>query len=223
MKFFLIRLGFAFLLIISSSLKAQDQGLGSPSVQAQFSPTIQLPKFVSVQIVNATIGPSKVDGSKWGGMGKVDPSVTAKLAHVLLDTTAAYTGAIALLAGPMISGSDKPAPFGVVDVAVNNEYDLRLRASLFSSEKEIGRTFTPIFDLPGYKNIPLNDETRFKVTLFSKNRIMKPTPIGVAEINAADLEKALNEEKIYQVPVADQTQNQLLFIGVEVRAEAGGN
>lgn len=122
-----------------------------------------------------------------------------------------------LLSSSLISGSGKPAPYGVVEVAINGQYYTKLTASLVKTTKELERTYTPIFYLPAYRNVPFNDGTRFKITLFSKNLMNpKPTPIGVAVINFKDLQKALEEEKIYQVPVADQTENQLLFIGIEV-------
>jgi hypothetical protein len=47
-------------------------------------------------------------------------------------------------------------------------------------------------------------------------------PIGVAVINFQDIQKALEEQKIYQVPVADQTENQILFIGIEVDSVTSG-
>jgi hypothetical protein len=117
-----------------------------------------------------------------------------------------------------MSGLDKPEPFGIVDVAVNGQYIPKLEACLFRScSKGLERTYTPIFNLPAYQNVPLEEGTRFKVTLYSKNRIVpKPSPIGVVVINSKDLQKALDAEKIYQVSVADQTQNQILFIGIEV-------
>ena len=44
-------------------------------------------------------------------------------------------------------------------------------------------------------------------------------PIGVAEINYEDVVAALESEQVYQVKVADQTDNQLLFVGISVTAE----
>lgn len=72
-----------------SSLKAQEQTSANAVSVPQSTPSApstpqESPKLVSVQIVNATIGPSKVDGSQWSGMGKVNPSVTTKVAQLLL-------------------------------------------------------------------------------------------------------------------------------------------
>ncbi len=202
-----------FALISSGILRAQTiTTISTPAQQTAEIP----PKFVTVQIVNATIGPSKVDGSHWSGTGKVNPSVTNQLAQLLLGANP-YTGIVGLLSGSLISGSGKPAPYGMVEVAINGQYDSKLQARLVSTKKELERTYTPIFHLPSYQNVPFDGGTRFKITLYSKNLMNpKPTPIGVAVINFQDIRKALEEQKIYQVPVADQTENQLLFIGIEV-------
>jgi hypothetical protein len=200
MKKLIILISVLFLQFTTDSLKAQEQ----------------LPKLVSVQIVNATIGPSKVDGSHWSGKGKVDPSVTTKLAQLMMGTVNPYAGVIGLLSSSLISSSGKPAPYGIVEVAVKGQYYPKFQANLVSF-KQAERTFTPIFHLPAYTGVPFDEGTRFKITLYSKNLINpQPTPIGVAVINYADLLKAYKEQKIYQVPVADQTENQLLFIGIEV-------
>jgi hypothetical protein len=199
MKKLIVLISFLFLQFSTNSLKAQEQ----------------LPKLVSVQIVNATIGPSKVDGSRWSGAGKVSSSVTTKLAQLLLSGNP-YTGVIGLLGSSLMSTSGKPAPYGIVDVAVNGQYYPKFRTNL-ASFRQAERTYTPIFQLPAYTAVPFDDGTRFKITLYSKNLLNpQPTPIGVAVINYSDLLKAYKEQKIYQVPVADQTENQLLFIGIEV-------
>jgi len=201
------------------SLNAQEQAATSiQNTPVNQTVSKQLPKIVSVQIVNATIGPCKVDGSKWSGMGKVNPSVTTQLTQLLVKASA-YTSIIGFLGSSAISSLGKPEPYGSVEVAIGGQYVSKLQARLVNTAKALERTYTPIFYLPAYQNVPFEEGTRFKVTLYSKNYLNpKPTPIGVAIINYNDLLKALQEEKIYQVPVGDQTQNQLLFIGIEVNA-----
>lgn len=223
MKKIIVLIFLAFFQVSVSSLNAQEQSSPNNSVTPQTAPITQesqqqLPKLVSVQIVNVTIGPSKVDGSHWSGSGKVNPTVTTKLAQLLLGSNP-YTAVIGLLGSSALTGSGKPAPYGMVEVAVNGQYDPKLAARLFDPRKPLERSYTPIFNLPAYQSVPFNDGTRFKITLYSKNLINPaPTPIGVAVINYNDLLKAYNEEKIYQVSVGDQTENQLLFIGIEVNA-----
>jgi hypothetical protein len=167
-----------FMLISSGILKAQTNTTNSISTPAVQQTTQTLPKFVTVQIVNATIGPSKVDGSHWSGTGKVSPSVTNQLAQLLLGANP-YTGIIGLLSGSLISGSGKPAPYGMVEVAINGQYDPEMQARLVSTRNELERTYIPIFHLPAYQNVPFDDGTRFKITLYSKNLMNpKPTPIA---------------------------------------------
>ena len=217
-------------LITANSLNAED-GLSKflnnlskalqPTPTPATTPTPQ-PTRVWVQIVNATIGPAKVDGSSWGGK-KVDPSIVAKVGTLLMGSNP-YIGILSLLSAPGLASLDKPSSFGLVDVAIDGEYLPRLRGCLFNPCNKFSiHTFTPIFELPSYQNVPLGDGTRFKVTLNCNHILTRPEPIGVAIINSKDLRKALEDQKIYQVPVADQTSNQLLFIGIDVRPAAFSN
>jgi len=190
-----------------------------------------LPKTVSVEVLSALIGPSKVDGSKWDGIGHVKPEVQQQVQRIAAQKVVAlaglavgvaaapYTAAVSLMSGigtSFLSKEDKPDPYGTVEVAVDNEYQPAMKRDLYPRGGFEKDTFMPSFPDGAFQRIPLKKGTRFRVTLWDKD-LTKSDFIGKAEITYDDLVAALNAGKIYQVMVADQTQNQLLFIGIAVR------
>jgi hypothetical protein len=202
-------LALAALLTGSRSVAAEAQ-------ESQLEPR-KLPEKVSIAIVNATVGPVKFGNKSWDCCAKVPADMGVRVAKLLLATVAPQEELAALVAAPFLAGEAAPDPFGWADVAINGEYVPRLRHSFFPPGQCKRNTFTPIFPSFEWRDIPLDAGTRIKVTLFDKD-LVKNDDIGVAEINHADLVAALRAQKIYQVKVAEQTQNQLLFVGISVRA-----
>jgi len=177
----------------------------------------ETPQRVSIQIVGATIAPSRVDGSKWLGFGKAKAAQVSKVMDALL-MAEPHVAVINALAQVAMSTSDKPIPYGVVDVATAGKFHTNARKGFGDSRQH---SFTPFFGNINYQDIPLDYGTRIEVRMWNYHPIEKRNidPIGVAEINSDDLKKALDSQKIYQLNVSDQTQNQLLFIAIEVRAQ----
>jgi hypothetical protein len=213
---FLRIIGLVFAMLLTSTLCAEVmpvQGDRAKEVKKE------LPAKVTVQIVSATIGPSKFGGGKWHGFGQVEQGLINKIAVGLAAETGGFSLVLSALSTPALQNS-APDPWGWVEVAIDGEFMPPLKHAFYANSKEIIRkTFTPSFQNCEYTNVPLNEGTRFKVNLWNNHSILgKDEPIGVAEINMKDLVTALEAQKIYQVQVADQTQNQLLFLGIEVRA-----
>jgi hypothetical protein len=176
---------------------------------------------VSIQIVGLTLAPSRVDGTIWNAMGhsKVQPSVTAKIAKAMLATSpqGAAVEVVSIVGGLAMTESKKPAPMGWVEVATKGEFQPEFKKKFGNPRLN---TLTPIINSVSYKGIPYSQETRLKVTVYDYHAFKKYLePMGVAEINATDLYEALKAQKVYQVKVADQTQNQVLFVGIEVRKD----
>ena len=78
-------------------------------------------------------------------------------------------------------------------------------------------TYVPQWNVT-VRHLPLDCTARIRVTLRDKDMI-NDDPIGVAEINAAQVRLALAARDVYQVPVRDQTNDQILFIGISAIAE----
>ena len=78
-------------------------------------------------------------------------------------------------------------------------------------------TYTPIWPspTPGWSQVPLISDLRFRFNLFDED-LVNDDPIGVAEVNYADVVAALKDGHIFQVELAAQTNNQLLFVAMSV-------
>jgi hypothetical protein len=168
-----------------------------------------LPARVRVSLVDAQIGPGKVDGSHWDGAGTVPPSVTSGLLAAL-GAPDPYAAVVNTLSSVSANSLDRPEPVGTAELftAAGPGGTLRLNADR--------DTFTPIwFGTPTWERVPLEPATRIRVTLRDRD-VMFDDPMGVAEIGYSDLVAALRAGRVYPVRVAEQTYRQILFVGISV-------
>jgi hypothetical protein len=181
------------------------------------TPDTELPKFVTIEIVGATVAPFKADQTPWDGIGTINEEVIEGLGKALASTNP-YTSVIAYLAGPIVNGAldafDKPDPYGNAKVFVSGSWSAPI--TLASRDGAIDDTFTPQWsDPPSWNHIPLDSNLRVQVSLTDAD-LSNDDGIGVAEIPHDEIVAALTGQTIRQVNVATQTQNQLLFVGISV-------
>ena len=69
-------------------------------------------------------------------------------------------------------------------------------------------------------NVPVDSDVRIAVTLWDLD-LVNDDPIGSVEINSSDLKDALAAQQKFEVRVDDQTDGQLLFIGISVVQQQG--
>lgn len=82
-------------------------------------------------------------------------------------------------------------------------------------------TYTPIWPYGWYyTNVPIDSDVRITVQLWDED-LVDDDPIGTAQINASDLKAALAAQDKFEVRVDDQTDGQLLFIGISVIEQQG--
>lgn len=67
-----------------------------------------------------------------------------------------------------------------------------------------------------WTNVRLDDSTHLEVRLWDRN-FENDDPMGTAIITAADMRLAQARGRVLHVRVAEQTQKQVLFLGVTVR------
>jgi hypothetical protein len=178
-------------------------------------------RWVTVQIVDAIIAPGKADGTTWDGFGTIPSDVLTDVDQALAAINP-VEGILAVLAGPALNGAlisvDKPDPYGVAQATtfgvVGDTYWIVDRTHALPD------TYTPIWPTFGYTNVPIDSDVRIAVEIWDQD-ISDDDPIGVAQINSADLKAALAAQAKYEVRVDDQTDGQLLFIGVSVVQQAG--
>jgi hypothetical protein len=179
-------------------------------------------RWVSVQIIDAIIAPGKADGTAWDGTVPIPDSVLNALGTALAGGDP-VGGSLAVLAGPdlnnAISSFDKPDAYGLAQATVfgvtGDAY------SLAQPTEAVEDNYTPIWpDVWRYVNVPIDSDVRILVSLWDSD-LVNDDPIGAAEINSADLMNALAAQRKYEVRVEDQTDGQLLFIGISVVQQSG--
>ena len=177
---------------------------------------------MSVQIVDAIIAPGKADGTAWDGTVTIPNSVLNALGTALAGGDP-VGGSLAVLAGPdlnnAISSLDKPDAYGWAQATTfgvsGDEYWLA------QPSEAVQDNYMPTWpETWRYVNIPIDSDVRILVTLTDSD-LVNDDPIGAAEINSTHLMSALAAQTKYEVRVDDQTDGQILFIGISVVQQSG--
>jgi hypothetical protein len=177
-------------------------------------------RWVSIQIVDAIIGPAEdAQGTPWDGPGTVDPSIIENVSEALVGANPAAT-VLAVLANPALAVFDPPDPYGTVQATAFGVTG-PIYPGLASSANPVPNTYNPIWPTGGftYTGVPIDRDVRITVSLKDSDLVFDDT-IGVAVMNSDDFKAALAARQKYEVPVSDQTNNLLLFIGIEVVEQA---
>jgi len=191
---------------------------GSPYQQPTYAPVAPapaLPTYVRLTLLNATLGPAKYDRRPWDGPGgSVSPKVMEKLASALssINPYAAVASVMGLVA---VDSLAKPDPLGDADLFDGATPRERYRLS----RRDQRDTFTPSWDgPPTWANVRLAPTTRLRVHILDRDQF-HDDEVGTAEIGYGDLVEALQSGHVHQVRVSEQTQRQVLFLGISVMAE----
>lgn len=189
-------------------------GCGGPSD----SPETQLPEHVRVTMIGATIGVGTKDGKQWDGPGQVPEALLSTVAGMLARKNP-YVQIGSYLASLTIDLFEEPDPRGWAEV-LNGATPVS-RVILKPTEED---TLTPQWQdtqgqPPSLARVPLNAGTRIRVYLLDDDDPMPNDPIGECELRYQDLVEALEAQQVHHVNVAEQTNNQLLFVGIRVIPE----
>jgi hypothetical protein len=178
-----------------------------------------LPDRVTVSMVEATVAPFDEKGRDWDGGGPVAAQLVSGLTSAMAGggkrkegekKAAAVIGFVAQAAARGISAPD---PKGWAEVQYPGAPPARVRLS------ETSNSLRPHFANARWTGVVLHDDTRLRIHLEDDDPIGSNELIGTAELNYDDLVDALESQKIWQVAVADQTHNQLLYVGISVTGE----
>jgi len=196
--------------------KPSDAGISPPTS------TNYTGRWVSVQVVDAIIAPSKADGTAWDGTVMIPDEVLTQVGDALAGGDP-VGGVLAVLAGPTLNDAidslDKPDAFGTAQATVFGTIG---EAYWLAQEGDaIQDSYTPIWPYGWYyKNVPIDSDVRISVQLWDSD-LIDDDPIGVAQINSSDFKAALAAQEKFYVRVDDQTDGQLLFIGISVTQQTG--
>jgi len=175
-------------------------------------------RLVTVQIIDAVIGPGKADGSAWDGFGSIPSALSKSLSQALVGVNP-YAAVLALLADPASRSLAKPDAYGSAQATLHGVATSAM--PLATRAQAISDNFTPIWPASwAFRNVPIDSDVRITVTLWDADLAIDD-PIGAVVINAADLKAALAAQKKVEVKVDDQTSNQLLFVGITAVLQDG--
>ncbi len=173
-------------------------------------------RVVSVQVLDAVISPGKATKDAWDGFGTVPDSVWSGLAAAL-GAPAPAGAVIAFLGGQAVAALEKPDPFGTASIHSQSVANSGVEISLATTSNNLEDTLLPSWPTPPrWDNVPLTSDLRVRITLLDED-LSNHDPIGVVELNASDLDAAARANQLYEVRVDDQSNGQLLFVGVSVR------
>jgi hypothetical protein len=83
---------------------------------------------------------------------------------------------------------------------------------------EFKDTYTPMWSDATLHGVVASSEIRLRITLIDQD-VVEDDPIGVVELTEADLVAARTAGRVHHVQVSEQSQNQILFVGISVLAE----
>jgi hypothetical protein len=183
-------------------------GLALMSCGHASEPTAQLPRFVNVEMRQALLGPSKVGGNAWDGLGRLDDNGRSLVVTALGKADPVAELAV-VFANPALAALEKPDPGGSVR-CMSGPVELQ-RLEL----PKVQDTFTPIWSGAVLPRVPLAPATRLEVDLWDQD-LAVDDPMGTSTITYAELVSALREGTVHHVRVAEQTNHQVLFVDVSV-------
>jgi hypothetical protein len=210
------------LLLCSALLLSNGSALAKPRGKAG-----AMPKRIRITVIGAHIGPGKVDGTRWDGVGKLSEEQVSKtqelvkLAAQMAAAAANPPGALAAAAGKLLGdmampAAAKPDVFGWVEwQATGSEPAIKLDLAPRSKPvREFSVTWRDAVELPAAN---WNPRLRIRVILRDKD-MASDDAIGTVELNGDHIRYAWSKQKVTPILVADQSDGQLLAVKVSVSA-----
>ena len=176
----------------------------------------QLPGTVHIQLVDVVVSPSRADGAQWDGAMPAAPFGREVFRDVAF-SSAPGTPWVHTWAGASPGGGrERPDPHGWADLAISGAW-VAESARRWPSEGEtfLVDTLAARFDPLEWRDVPFDAGTRLRVTVLDRD-FPSDEMMGVAEIPFAALVRALEVGGVLQVPVGDQTDGQVMSVGVSV-------
>jgi hypothetical protein len=176
----------------------------------------EVAELVTFRIVDVMISPTRLDGKPWDVAAQLDePGARDKVVTAMnhaANAKKAYDAASDALSRLGDTWG------GLPDVGVNASVDPgdgKPQARSFSGDKD---SLTPHFDAR-WDHVPLSHWTTVHMYFVDQDAAGK-TDIGAVVLSPLDLAAALKENgKVHHLRVDDQTNGQILFVGISVASE----
>ena len=166
---------------------------------------------IRVEIDGVVVAPGKANQDLWDCCGAVDQQTWQQFTQL-----ASATGLVTLSAPASellryvanLSGThfSAPEPFGILTIDQGSGYGLPINVNRTTDD-----SFIASFGDPGWTNLTLNSGMRIKLDLYDED-LSANDFIGTAILTPDDIQLALENKKVSDVYVGDQTNNQLLFV-----------
>lgn len=179
---------------------------------------------VDIAFLGALIAPTKHDSRTWDATFGFKKVPTQNLASLLMPGVAQATIVQTILEGAP-KGSVAPDVIGTIKQVGETSKGYESIASTpigLATRLTVTRdSYTPVFTTE-YQSWPIFKTTRFRIRLWDKD-LSDNDAIGTVEITPDDIQKAIDAGTPVWINVADQSQNQLLYIQISaIKAKENG-
>jgi hypothetical protein len=179
---------------------------------ASSAPVSAGPILVDIAVVDAIIGPGKIDRIQWDGTDAVSPEIWRDL-NSAIKAKDPYAAVLSFLGKPAVAKLDKPEPVGSADLQGDARGVKRVPLEMLPGGQR--STFTPQWVTARWTRVPLTRDVRIRVNVLDQDEIVSDL-IGVCEIPNDALAKALEKGGGHRLQVSEQTRGQILFLGITV-------
>lgn len=175
------------------------------------------PQFVNFTVLSAIIAPTKMNGSNWDAHFIFSGGAAQALGDLILPGSGLLTAAvIQSISDSSKKGTVAPDAIGYIQQigpTLKNLANIAGTRLILADKKTISKdSYMPHFDT-GYSGWPIFKDTRFRIYLFDMD-IKNNDHIGTVEITFNDIMLAIQHGKSVWINVADQGNNQLLYIQI---------
>jgi len=173
-------------------------------------------KIVSVTVLDAVIAPGEPDHSPWDGPGTIPDSVWSAVTSAM-DLPEPFEPVVAALGESALNQFDKPDPYGTAVLLSPTSPANGMTETLATTSDNQEDTYVPDWPTPAsWSGVVLDNNLRIRVTLTDED-LLDDDPIGVVELNAADVQNALAANQVFHAKVDDQANGSILLIGISVQ------
>lgn len=177
----------------------------------------QEPIKVNFTVLGAVIGPVKINGKSWDVGRAVDPSASGLIAELMAPGSGALVSSVVNTVSQVAAnGTAAPDVVGYIQqVGPTTRYLSKISGTPIelAGKRTLARdSYTPNFQA-GYSGWPIFIGTRFRIHLWDLD-FQNHDTIAAVEITYDDIMSAIKHGKTKWIKVADQSNNQLLYIQI---------
>jgi hypothetical protein len=175
-----------------------------------------IPDRVDIELVDVVVSPVRADGGAWDGAAPAAAPFGREFFHDVAATVPA-PGSPWVPGWGGTGGRERPDPHGWAEIAVASGW-LSDSARRWPGEGDgfLVDTLAAQFSAVEWRGVVFAPGTRLRVTVFDRD-YPGDEMMGVAEVAYPALVRAYEVGGVVQVPVGDQTDGQVVSLGIAVK------